>query len=817
VDAADRTWRRAVHIATATHEIDGNLQQAERFAVAAIIKRRHEMKLPTAVGAAALPTPCDPLVGRSDIVTSTAETIATASCNIAITGPPGVGKTEFAAALLHSELVVDAFTDRFWVQCDAATSESLLYNSVCRAVGIPTSENPTADIVGMARHSTKPIFVFDGIDAPWRTNPSSTEGLLKRLAPFSHLVVTTSGSQRPAGVAWTTIRVPPFSMEQCRELFEIMLEQHVPSNFHEALWKATDGLPLAIISLAQEAQQEPNIDIFIQDVYAQSITTPRRLADRLEAALALVATTPSEQQSLLRLALCPDGLDLSDVDGACEIDSALRRRAIGSGLVHEVPYLETPSGKRYRLRVLEPLRRHITLTRRSDGAHTDQTLQCLLRHVAQKALSLDKPEGAVTSTALSLLTLRWDLANYLALLPLLPWHDEESLQRRILSIGAVLRWARRIGVDTSDPLLTDLESKIPASRSSPVAALIDIVHGDFAHAAGDFVAARAWFRSAADAAPPMTLIEANAKKRLADTHFCLSDLDAAYPIYQEAIESYDAAGSDLGKANSLLYMAELSLRYGKPDVGLSQLGNALDLYDRVHDNLGAANCHFLQCEAALVQFDPLRARNMLNAVQTEYRSLGADLGEANCLIRLAELAMINGDVIQCDAHLRAAELLANSTRNSLSLGHVTELKARRLSGSDASASVELYEQAALLYNRAGDFLGASWSALHRSTLEKPTAPFKLPKARTPNQSIDGPENSIAVRDFRYNALMLFMRSIKAGSSADDSQLKAAFAKIPSDEEKATFEAALLDNSFYSLLQSVFETRSFQTFTALPML
>lgn len=816
IDSAAKKWQQAVQIALATREIDGDIGQAERLAIETIgAPDRPASISPVRISPMPLPAPCEPLVGRADAL-SAAVRVMVMQENIAIYGPPGAGKTEFSAALLQHEEIAKSSSDRFWVPCDAATSPALLCNSVCRSLGIPSSQEPMADIIDAARGLRHPVFVFDGIDSPWRSDPGATEDLLKQLAPFSQLVITSSGSQRPAGVAWTTIRLQPLPVEQTCELFEVMLERPVPPEAQVSLWRATEGLPLAIIALANEAQQEPSLGVFFRDAtdMGLSFIAPPRLAKRLETALALIATTSQEVQSLCRLALCPDGLDLEDVVQACSMGTALRRRALGSGLVQQVAYLEAPAGRRYRLRILEPMRLHLLATQ-VGVAPNDRTelLSCLLRHFVTKSLALEKFERT-GATPLSMLTLRWDLANYVALLPSLPSDDDDSMRTRISAIGSVLRWARRIGVDVTHPLLNDLEGKVGERPSPTDEALMHVLRGDLALADGNTTLAKTAYAAAIIAAPVNTSLAANAQKRLADSFFCASELEDAYGLYGKAVDSYQAARSDLGRANCLMYLGELSLRDGQLDRAREHIATAMILYGNVHDLLGITNCRFLQAEVEVAMFETTSVEGLLMQVEAEYESLGADLGRANCYIRLAELAMLSGKIRSRDDNLHRAELLAKGTRNALALGHVTELKGRRVGNSSVAEALAYYDEAESLFRGAGDVLGASWSALQRSALLL-VEPGTSAAAKLNTTDSGALANPVAIRDFRWNAVWCFSQERQGMRGGEASEYRAAVDRIPSETEKQIFLAASQNGSIESLLASLPETRSFITFSAEP--
>lgn len=814
IDYAAKKWRQAVEVALATREIDGDIGRAEQLAIETIGQRnrRDAMSSPR-LKAMPLPTPCEPFIGRSDELSYALDCIGKGD-NLAIVGPPGVGKTEFGATLIRSAEIARVFQNRFWIFCDGAESAELLYNNVCRSLGIPRSGDPIADIIDVARTVKDSLYVFDGIDSPWVSDPGPVEDLLKQLAPYGQIVITSSGGQRPAGLAWSTIRLQPFPLRETCEIFEIMLERSVPTNAQSSLWKATDGLPLAIVSMAHEAQLEPNLEVFLHDSAEldPSLLTSPRLAKRLDTAVASIATTQEESRSLTRLALCPDGLDIEELAAACMMPPSVRRRALGSGLAQEIEYLESPEGYRRRLRLLEPLRRHLLGPQvGSDTILKPEITSGLLSYLVKKAKALeaDEPPG---TTGLSMLTLRWDLPNYVAILPLLPFGSDQTTQLRIAAIGSVLRWARRLGVDVSAQLLQDLKLKIGDEPSPTVNALMHMLEGDLALAGGQPTIAETAFRAAIDDAPDSTVLAANARKRLADALFCESELDDAYALYGQSIKFYDDAQSQLGKANSLTYLGELSIRESKPERAREQLTEALRLNELCHNSLGATNCKFLLAEVELAYLMIESALKAFQGVTAEYQGLGADLGEANCRIRLAELAMITRDFKAFDSNFEQADLLARSTQNSLALGHVLEIKGRRLATDNPSQALIFLDEAESCFNSAGDALGVGWVSLQRRTVsllnQNQSERFKVEGfSEMPAQRIEG-------RDFRWRAFRSILQILVSDSAINMAECRAAFSIIPSAPERKIFESAL-ESRRLDMILSLPETRSFLTFSPEP--
>lgn len=816
IDSAAKKWRQAVEVALATREIDGDIALAEQLALETIGQRsRQDVISSPRLKAMPLPTPCEPFVGRGDELADARDCIDRGG-NLAIVGPPGVGKTEFGAMLIRDTNITRAFENRFWIFCDGATSAELLYNNVCRSLGIPRAADPIADILDVARSVKDSLYLFDGIDSPWTSDPNLTEDLLKQLSPYGQIVITSSGGQRPAGLAWSTIRLQPFPLRETCEMFEVMLERSVPPDAQTSLWKATDGLPLAIVSMAHEAQLEPNLEVFLDDAAEQdsSFVTSPRLTKRLATAVASIATTPEEGHSLTRLALCPDGLDIQELTAACSMPSSVRRRALGSGLAQEIAYLESPEGGyRHRLRLLEPLRRHLL----AGPIGRESTLESeitspLLTYLIKKAQALeaDEPPGP---SSLSMLTLRWDLPNYVAILPLLPFDTDQAMMLRILTIGSVLRWARRLGVDVSAQLLHDLNLKIGNTPSPTVRALMDMLEGDLALASGQPTAAKTAFRAAIDHAPVGTVLAANGHKRLADALFCASELDDAYGLYGQAIKFYDDARCQLGTANSLTYLGELSIRDSKPERAREQLSEALRLHQLCHNSLGTANCNFLLAEVELAFFMTEEALRRFELITAEYQRLGADLGEANCRIRLAELAVLTRNTSSYDSNFKRADLLARSTQNSLALGHVLEIKGRQMVVDDPSQALICFDEAESCFGSAGDALGVSWVSLQRQTVSllsknKPDRPNIDELSRTP-------VHSIAERDFRWRAFRSILQVLSIDSATNVAECHAAFASIPSIAERKVFESTLESRNLLELLASLPETRSFLTFSREP--
>src|SRR6201996_6633838 len=105
------------------------------------------------------------------------------------------------------------------------------------------------------------MLVLDNLETPWepKNNQQAVEELLLRLTDVTglSLVVTIRGAERPSGIPWTRPFLPPLhSLDYEASLQTFVSISDVPEDTPglSELIQVTDGLPLAIVLMATQAQ-----------------------------------------------------------------------------------------------------------------------------------------------------------------------------------------------------------------------------------------------------------------------------------------------------------------------------------------------------------------------------------------------------------------------------------------------------------------------------------------------------------------------------------------------------------------------------------
>ncbi|EJD47493.1 hypothetical protein AURDEDRAFT_163361 [Auricularia subglabra TFB-10046 SS5] len=166
--------------------------------------------------AAALAAQIDALVTKHEkALNSLSEDVSAG--RVAILGGPGMGKTSLAVSALHHPAVAARFgAHRFFVPCDGAEGHASCLSVIGEAFGL-VSHDPKVlrhnlcDAIG----GEPAVIVLDNFESAWETAEQrpDAERVLQFLAdmPNVSLIVTIRGAERPQGVSWSKLFLPPLA------------------------------------------------------------------------------------------------------------------------------------------------------------------------------------------------------------------------------------------------------------------------------------------------------------------------------------------------------------------------------------------------------------------------------------------------------------------------------------------------------------------------------------------------------------------------------------------------------------------------------
>ena len=619
---------------------------------------------------------------------------------VPVLGPAGVGRSMLVREAFNDPRVAARFgSRRYFVRCDGVRNTDALLIEIGRAFDLEPwgLEDRLFEELGLGPAA----LALSGLEEPWRSEPTSVEALLSRLAsvPGLALVATLPDEPPLPAVTWRgAIRVEPFSRTAAVQTFlDLAGQQFRNDPLLQGLLEAVDLQPLAIVLLAHAAKGEPDL----QEIWQRWLEHRDRRAARLrwkgarewgihieiplEVALAGRRVTPEARRLLALLADLPDGVRPVDLDLLLPGHGEKAAAALqATGLAFE---------ERGRIRVLGPIRKAMRQEHPPLEADLDRAVSLFLERGA--AAEWTEEPGNVHSMILLGLEGR----------------DPEPAIRSAIGLGDLLRslgWgsghsselerAKEVSSEIGrydlaalcSAMLAQLARSCPRASGSNTArerfeeALYHYrqagdVHGealclrslgDLALEASDPATARLRFE---DALPLFRLIrdprgEAHCLRRLADAEVECEHLDVARRRYEEALPVYRRIRDAVGEANCLRGEGDIALERSDFETARTRYAEAVSLYRKGGSLQGEAHCLRSLGDMALFQSGLHDARERYREALSLYRRVGDALGEANILQRLGDLANALSDPFAARSRYREALRLYQKIGDPYSIG-----------------------------------------------------------------------------------------------------------------------------------------------------
>ncbi|KZO91483.1 hypothetical protein CALVIDRAFT_505610, partial [Calocera viscosa TUFC12733] len=308
-------------------------QQSHRFALVSVTQLTKDASarpnIPADLNRIKPPPKPAIFYGREDLVQTIVDLLLKdETCRVPLLGAGGIGKTALVTTILNDERVKNKFGQNvFFLSCESLISASAIILALASALGLQQDGGARQAVIHYLSSFKYVLLALDNFETAWDSDDrTEVEALLTEFAAVSSLslFVTMRGALRPAGVDWTDRILNPLgslSIDAARDMW-MRIAKKADSKVDDLL-RLLDGLPLAIMLMAQQGQVLSTMELFKSYNDERTALLSRGNASRLESLeisieLSLNSRTMQAERNARRLlsALCllPNETSLSQFD-----------------------------------------------------------------------------------------------------------------------------------------------------------------------------------------------------------------------------------------------------------------------------------------------------------------------------------------------------------------------------------------------------------------------------------------------------------------------------------------------------------------------
>ena len=275
------------------------------------------------------------IYGREELISQVVEKIHHKSTPVTLFGPPGIGKSAVASAVVHDKRLFESFGDRrHWAHFGTITTLGeffdILYGSLMINADEYTSDFPLRyslnssksdqlyALIGVLHTNTSPrLLVLNDFEGIWDKQRSAIEPILLAMFGIRHLTVliTMQGALVPPPSVWR-LEITPLSPRDAKLLFLTVYPYSDPAL--NELIAALDYIPLAIVLVAHACQIHRVKPSEFMDRWSKGKVEllefeGKSLEASINSSLQATSMVPSAAKLLRILTMLPAGIPSDDL------------------------------------------------------------------------------------------------------------------------------------------------------------------------------------------------------------------------------------------------------------------------------------------------------------------------------------------------------------------------------------------------------------------------------------------------------------------------------------------------------------------------
>ncbi|KAF5344735.1 hypothetical protein D9758_015278 [Tetrapyrgos nigripes] len=215
----------------------------------------------------------DVFMGRSHLVEEAVKFLCEANqVHIAILGTGGIGKTSVALHIMEESLIREKFAGRcYFIPCEILIDATNLIQGLVQAIGVQPIQGKGSYelLLDYLKGCQESLLILDNFETSWNSKEQmEIKNLIERICSsrLVSVIITMRGTDGPGQIKWRKLGgqsgLPPLELGPAKEAFcslssdgNYAIKEDDP--MLEKLLIQMDGMPLAIVLIAQHARELP--------------------------------------------------------------------------------------------------------------------------------------------------------------------------------------------------------------------------------------------------------------------------------------------------------------------------------------------------------------------------------------------------------------------------------------------------------------------------------------------------------------------------------------------------------------------------------